>query len=69
MTVVVPRLAREDAQLLIEERRRLPLAEIADMMPDTVPVVTFPPVGGTRIGDEGLTELRAALIALAADAG
>jgi hypothetical protein len=67
--IVLPRLDREHALQLLDELLRLEVAKITTGMPDTSSVVTYTPVGGTRISDEELRAVREALVELAQEHG
>jgi uncharacterized protein DUF6339 len=69
MTIVVPRLAREAAAELIERHVASGPRVIARAMPDLSPVVTFSPVGGTRVEPGDLASLRGSLVELAQEHG
>lgn len=69
MSIVVPRLDRTSALELLEQRRGLPLAEISTAMPDLDAVVTYSPVGGSRIDPTHLAKLRAALLSVGREHG
>jgi hypothetical protein len=69
MTVVLPRLDRTSALQLLERRLHTPVTDIADEMPDLEQVVTYSPVGGTRIDRSDLADLRPALLGIAREHG
>ena len=68
MTLLVPRLDRETARELIAQRLQSP-ADIAGSMPDLRPPVTYSPVGGVRVEQTDLEELRRVLVELATSHG
>lgn len=65
MTVVLPRLDRPSAQLLLGRYRHWPLADLTGRMPDSTAPVTFAAVGGARIDPSTLETLRADILELA----
>ncbi|MFN8228935.1 MAG: hypothetical protein U0R18_19690 [Mycobacterium sp.] len=67
--IVLPRLDRYAATELIAEHRCRALAEISGAMPDLSRVVTYSPVGGRRIDQSDLAELRGAVVEIATDYG
>ncbi len=67
--IVLPRLDRESAVAMLEQHMCPDLERIASAMPDTSPVVTYSPVGGTRIGEQELRAVRAAILDLAREHG
>ena len=68
MTLLVPRLDRETARELVAERLQSP-ADIAGSMPDLRPPIAYSPVGGVRVEQTDLEELRRVLVELAASHG
>ena len=68
MTLLVPRLDRETARELIAQRLQSP-ADIAGSMPDLRLPVTYSPVGGVRVEQTDLEELRRVLVGLATSHG
>lgn len=69
MTILVPHLAREAATELIERYVAAATPAIAEAMPDLSAVVTFSPVGGTRVEESDLMSLRRSIVALAREHG
>lgn len=71
MTTLLPRLDRHAAVELIEKHRANEIAVISAAMPDLPEVVTYAPVGGTRVENNpaGLADLRASLLGLAVEHG
>jgi hypothetical protein len=68
VTLLVPRLDREMARELIAARRGVSV-DITDVMPDLRPPVTFSPVGGVRVDQADLEDLRRALVEVARSHG
>lgn len=69
MTLLLPRLDRDVARAMIARHERSTLTEIANALPDHEPVVTYSPVGGSRITDQELSTLRRDVLALAVKHG
>ena len=67
--IVIPRLDRESAKELLELRLQGDIEEITAHMPDISVPVTYAPVGGGRIEQRALEELREAVVALAKEHG
>ncbi|MEZ0350692.1 hypothetical protein [Mycobacterium sp. pR1184] len=67
--IVLPRIDRQTALELLNSHLGEDLPEISSRMPDQTPVVTFTPVGGARIDDQRLFELRKEVVELACQYG
>lgn len=65
MTITLPRLDTESSRRLITRARETSLAELASELPNRQVVVTYSVVGGARIGDEDLSDVREAVLTLA----
>ncbi|MCV7412710.1 hypothetical protein AWC05_00490 [Mycobacterium florentinum] len=63
--IVLPRIDRQTALELLNSHLSEDLLEISSRMPDQTPVVTFTPVGGLRIDDQQLIDLRKEVVELA----
>ncbi|WP_133259384.1 DUF6339 family protein [Mycobacterium colombiense] len=63
--IVLPRLAREQALQLLDEMLSADLEKISAAMPDSSSRLTYTPVGGRRVTEEELREVRAAVVDLA----
>lgn len=69
MTVVLPRLDRAAASALLEQHRHQPLPDVARCMPARDISLTYAAVGGRRIEEATLRELRERLLELATKHG
>ena len=69
MTFVLPRLDRASALELLDQHRGSSVSEISQEMPDRDAVVTYSPVGGSRIDLSEVAELRDTLVRLAQEHG
>lgn len=69
MNVVLPRLSRDDAVQVIARFVAMDLTEVGKGMPHRVASVTYSPVGGGRVDDTDLRELRASIVEIARDHG
>jgi hypothetical protein len=69
MTLVLPRLDRTTAQELLEQKLDLPVGELSSSLPDRSPVVTYASVGGQRVEESVLQQLRSDLLAIADEHG
>jgi hypothetical protein len=67
--LVLPRLDRESALEILRTHLDATSDVIAAHMPDTTPVVTYTPVGGTRIEERQLVQLRLQMVGLAQEYG
>jgi hypothetical protein len=67
--LVLPRLDRDSAVEILLRYKEATSDVIAKHMPDTTPVVTYTPVGGTRIEGRQLVELRREMVGLAREYG
>ena len=62
MTVLMRRLDRETARAILADQLQLPLDDLAGRQPVTDAVFTYSAVGGTRIGDMELGDVRGRII-------
>jgi hypothetical protein len=69
VSLVVPRLDRTAAQALLEQKLDLPLGELGRSLPDRNPVVTYASVGGQRVEESVLQQLRTDLLSIAEEHG
>ncbi|MEV0802465.1 DUF6339 family protein [Kribbella sp. NPDC050281] len=69
MTAVMPRLAKEDARGILERYSDSSVQVISESMPQLAEPVTYSTVGGPRMADAQLRELRSELLALAREYG
>jgi hypothetical protein len=69
MSLAVQRLARDAANSIVEQYASSDLATVAHAMPLSVDGLTFSPVGGPRIQDRDLRELRSAILSIAIEHG
>lgn len=69
MSLIYPRLDRIVARELIGEHRYRPLSEIGELLPLRPEALTYPPIGGERVDEARLVELRAAMLRLASEHG
>ncbi|MCX2716034.1 DUF6339 family protein [Mycolicibacterium sp. J2] len=67
--IVLPRIARHSATELLKNHLSNGIAEIASSMPDLTPTITYTPVGGQRIDNGQLEQLRTDIIELAHEHG
>lgn len=67
--IVLPRIAKHSATELLRAHLNSGLAEISHRMPDLSPTVTYTPVGGKRIEQSQLEQLRLDMIRLACEHG
>ncbi|TDH46680.1 hypothetical protein E2F47_27105 [Mycobacterium eburneum] len=67
--LVLPRLARESALEVVEALLDTNLEKLSSSMPYEASSVTYTPVGGTRIQDQDLANLRSEVVALAREHG
>jgi hypothetical protein len=69
MTVLLPRLDREQTQAQIDTARSLSIGELAARMPVRDVVTTASPLGGLEIAEDDLFALRAAIVEIATEHG
>lgn len=69
MTVLLPRLDREQTQAHIERARAMSVHELATSMPIQDVVTTASALGGLEIAEEDLRDLRAVVVELACEHG
>jgi hypothetical protein len=69
MSLAVPRLVKETASSIVEKYASADLATVGQAMPLSVDGLTFSPVGGSRIQDRDLRELRASVLSIAKEHG
>ena len=69
MTVLLPRLDREQTQAQIDIARSLSISELAARMPIRDVTTTASALGGLEVADDDLLALRTAVIEIAADHG
>lgn len=69
MTLLLPRLDRDAARAILARYERATLTEIAEALPDREPVLTYSPVGGSRIAGHELSALRGDLLRVAMEHG
>jgi hypothetical protein len=69
MTVLMPRLDREQSQALIEVADKLSITEIADRMPERGVTTTSSELGGLEIAEQQLNRVRVEVLALARSQG
>lgn len=67
--IVLPRIARHSAAELLKNHLGKGMAEIAIRMPDLTPTITYTPVGGQRIENGQLEQLRTDILRLAHEHG
>lgn len=67
--IVLPRIARHSATELLKLYLSNGIAEIASSMPDLTPPITYTPVGGQRIENGQLEQLRTDILRLAHEHG
>jgi hypothetical protein len=67
--IVLPRVDKHSATELLDNHLSEDLAEIGSRMPDRSPVITYTPVGGLRIDDQRLADLRKEVVELACQHG
>jgi len=67
--IVLPRIARHSATELLKVHLSNGIAEIASSMPDLTPTITYTPVGGQRIENGQLEQLRTDILRLAHEHG
>lgn len=67
--IVLPRIARHSAAELLKLHLSNGIAEIASGMPDLTPPITYTPVGGQRIENGQLEQLRIDILRLAHEHG
>ena len=63
--IVLPRIARHSATELLKLHLSNGIAEIASSMPDLTPPITYTPIGGQRIENGQLEQLRTDILRLA----
>lgn len=67
--IVLPRIAKHSAAELLKNHLSNGIAEIASSMPDPTPTITYTPVGGQRIENRQLEQLRTDILRLAHEHG
>jgi hypothetical protein len=67
--IVLPRITRHSATELLKIHLSNGIAEIASSMPDLTPTITYTPVGGQRIENGQLEQLRTDILRLAHEHG
>lgn len=67
--IVLPRIARHSATEVLQLHLSNEVAEIASNMPDLTPPITYTPVGGQRIENGQLEQLRTDILRLAHEHG
>ena len=63
--IVLPRIDRHSATELLKNHLGNEIAEIASSMPDLTPTITYTPVGGQRIENGQLEQVRTDILRLA----
>jgi hypothetical protein len=69
VSTVLPRLDRGTAAEIIAHLRELPLPEVSSAMPEIPENLTYSPVGGQRVGEESMANLRRGLMEIAIEHG
>jgi hypothetical protein len=69
MTLLVPHLDRTRAHAIVARLSGVPLTDVTRVLPDYPVEVTYSPVGGSRVTDEELADLRREVLTLAREHG
>jgi hypothetical protein len=69
MTMLLPRLAREETRRILDKYSGCSIDEISAAMPFVVDSLTYSTVGGSTISDSQMRELRSELVAVAREHG
>jgi hypothetical protein len=69
MSLLVPRLDRVSATILLNDRRGLPVEQVSALLPDRDVRVTLSELGGQRATEHELEEVRAEVLAVARENG